>query len=107
MEKTPTLERIREARREFKLIKSLTEETHLFKRILKCNKCGQIYLYVFFETIDWERPNEPQFTTFIPVKNKKEAEELNNKTVFELNYMIPRLQHRTLHDDPGTIEWVI
>lgn len=106
MEKTPSLTKLREARREFKEVKSLVEETHLFRRILKCNECGQIYFYLFYETVDWERGNDPQYTIFIPVRNMKEAEELNMKTLFELTCTVPRLQFNFVRDDTRSIEWI-
>jgi len=32
--------------------KSYVEDSHIIRRLLKCEECGQLYFYEFYETID-------------------------------------------------------
>lgn len=106
MEGTPTNEELYLAHTEFIKVKSLIREDHLFRYILKCNRCGQFYLFEFYETIDWEKGNDPQYKTYVPVKTVEEAEKLSKKSLFELNKVTPRLQSDFLQDGTRRIAWV-
>lgn len=106
MVNTPTLEELRIIRKEFIEVKTLIEESHLYRRILKCNKCGQLYFYEFYETVDWEKGNDPQYTTYIPTTSEEEAEKLNKKEWFELLKVFPRLQSDFLQDGTRRIVWL-
>ncbi|MBU1345295.1 MAG: hypothetical protein KKD66_27100, partial [Proteobacteria bacterium] len=38
---------------------------------------GQLYLKEFYEEIDWESGDDPQYVTFIPVRDEANAVEVN------------------------------
>ena len=91
---------------EFIEVKTLIEESQLYRRILKCNKCGQLYFYEFYETIDWEQGHDPQYTTYIPVKSEKEAAEMGTMPPYKMLTIFPRLQYDFLQDGTRRIVWM-
>jgi hypothetical protein len=63
-----------------------------FKRhLLQCYECGQFYFFQFRETIDWEKGNDPQYTTFIPVSTVDEGAELARLPWHGPREIVPRL----------------
>jgi hypothetical protein len=46
---------------------------HWWRNLLACRTCGQLYFHEFYEEIDWGGGNDPQFTIFVPVKDRPEA----------------------------------
>ena len=60
------------------------DESHLIRRLLKCKKCGQLYFYEFYEEIDWQEGNDPQYRTWIPVDDIESANQLNTLSIFEI-----------------------
>ena len=89
----------------FIVIKVLVEISHIFRYILKCNKCGQLFFYEFYEEIDWVKGKDPQWNTYIPVNTVEEAELLNKKSQLELLGVTPRLQN-DLVEDSNTVKWI-
>ena len=59
-----------------------TDDSHLMRKLLKCKECGQLYFYEFYEEIDWQEGNDPQYRTWIPVEDAESARALNNLSVF-------------------------
>lgn len=53
---------------------------------------GQLYFFEFYEEIDWEGGNDPQYTTYIPVETNEEIETLKKSSPLELLQFFPRLQ---------------
>jgi hypothetical protein len=45
----------------------LTSESHLGVALRRCRECGQAFLFIFTEEIDWEGGNDPQTTYYLPV----------------------------------------
>ena len=78
-------------REKFELLKIYNNESHLLRYLLKCLECGQLYFYEFYEEVDWDKGNDPQYSTFIPIKNENDAEEFSKLTTFELLKITPRL----------------
>jgi len=66
-------------------VKEYIHESHLWRHLKRCKKCGQLFFFEFYEWIDWEKRNDPQYDTWIPVKNDQEAYALNKLTPMELN----------------------
>jgi hypothetical protein len=60
------------------------DDSHLIRRLLSCKKCGQLYFYEFYEEIDWQEGNDPQYRTWIPVDDRESAQSLNALSVFEI-----------------------
>ena len=52
----------------FGRIDTYVDESHLMPDLLKCRECGQLYFFEFYERIDWEDGNDPQYLTYIPVE---------------------------------------
>ena len=45
----------------------LVDESHFIVRVLVCGRCGQRFLTVFTETIDWDGGDDSQDWTLLPV----------------------------------------
>lgn len=76
----------------FTRLTTFEDESHLIRSILQCTDCGQLYFYEFYEVIDWEHGNDPQYRTLIPVTSSEDAEQLNKLPPVELLQVFPRLQ---------------
>ena len=72
----------------------------------KCKECGQLYLYEFFEEIDWVDGEDPQYVTYIPVRSKGEAEEINKVGLWELQTFSPRINKDWPKGKPRRIYWM-
>jgi hypothetical protein len=82
------------------------DESHLMRRLMKCKKCGQLYFYEFYEEIDYQEGNDPQYRTWIPVDDVASAQSLNTLSVFEIlkfpsirsdwpsNQKVPRIYYK-------------
>lgn len=68
------------------------EDTHFRRALMRCKSCGQLYYYEFYEWIDWEGGNDPQYRTWVPVESREEIEELNKTDHISLLKYFPRLQ---------------
>jgi hypothetical protein len=62
----------------FELIDTYAYESHLHRYLLKCRECGQLYFFEFYEWIDREHGNDPQYSKYIPVSTMDEVEMLKN-----------------------------
>jgi formylmethanofuran dehydrogenase subunit E len=40
-------------------VETFLDESHLIRRLKRCNECGQLYFYQFLEEIDWEKGDDP------------------------------------------------
>lgn len=76
----------------FELIETYEEDGHFSRRLVKCKECGQLYFKEFYEWIDWENGNDPQYITFIPVEINDDIERLKRSNVFELLEFRPCLR---------------
>ena len=76
----------------FELVEFYVDESHWRRYLLKCRECGQLYFYEFYETIDWEDGDDPQYWTYIPVEMDAEIETLKKTSPFELLQFSPRLR---------------
>jgi hypothetical protein len=91
----------------FKRIDTYVDNSHLMRQLLKCHECGQLYFFEFYEEIDWEDGNDPQYKTYIPVETEAEIETLKNASTFELLHFFPRLQRDFPKDaQEPTTRWV-
>lgn len=84
-------EKIREGSPSFEKIATYVDDEHLFRRLLKCDECGQLYFYEFYEWVDYDKGNDPQYRKWIPVASEEEAFGLLDKAPFELNACSPCL----------------
>jgi len=91
----------------FELVETFADESHWWRYLLKCRECGQLYFFEFYEQIDWEDGEDPQYSTYIPVETDAQIEALKKTSPFELLQFSPRLQR----DYPKgakapTVRWV-
>ncbi len=75
----------------FEVIKVFLDDDRLKRKLLKCKDCSQLYFYEFYEEIDYIGGNDPQYRTFVPVESKEQAEEISNKSLWEIHTYFPRL----------------
>ena len=80
----------------------LIDESHFIVTILACRRCGQRYVSIFTEVIDWADGNDPQSWTLLPI-TEAEAGDLIRRKV-SLNEMslnaLGRDRRSLLRDHP-------
>ena len=74
----------------FELLETFVDESHLSRDLLKCKECGQLYFAEFYEEIDWEDGDDPQFWTYIPVQTGVEIEMLKRASPPKLLEYLPQ-----------------
>jgi len=57
----------REAIRKAEHIVGLVDESHFIVSILRCVRCGQHFLSLFCERVDWAGSDDPQSRVVVPV----------------------------------------
>ena len=60
----------------FERLETFVDKSHEFRDLLKCKECGQLYFAEFYEEIDWEDGDDPQYWTYVPVETGGEIEML-------------------------------
>jgi hypothetical protein len=58
----PELVRDTPMKERFELVETYADESHLRRYLLKCRECGQLYFFEFYEWVDWEHGNDPQYS---------------------------------------------
>ena len=48
----------------FNLVETHVDEAHWWRHLLECRECGQLYFFEFYERIDWDSGDDPQYATF-------------------------------------------
>jgi hypothetical protein len=76
----------------FELLETFVDESHLSRDLLKCKECGQLYFFEFYEEIDWEDGDDPQYSKYIPVGTRAEIEMLKKASPFQLWQYRPQLR---------------
>jgi len=56
-----------EARSHLAQHEAIVDDSHFIVRLLACDKCGQKFLSIMTETIDWADGDDPQYRTLEPV----------------------------------------
>lgn len=91
----------------FDIIETYSEDTHFSRRLVKCKRCGQLYFREFYEEIDWSDGNDPQYTTFIPVRTKAQADAIKTLSTFELMNVLPKLRKDFPKEaETPTVYWI-
>lgn len=103
---TPVVTDLLPTSEHFHLIKTYEHESHLFRFLLSCKLCGQLYFFEFYEEIDWENGDDPQYTTYIPVNSTTEADNLHTLSPIELLAVTPRLQFDTGRGNSEVVRWM-
>ena len=58
----------------FETVETYTHESHLYRALVKCCECGQLYFYEFYERVDWDDGDDAQYSTYIPLPEPAAAE---------------------------------
>lgn len=74
------------------LIETFVDESHFSRWLVQCKECGQLYFKEFYEEIDWIDGDDPQYVTYVPVKNEDEIEKLKKTNIFEIMLFQPCLR---------------
>lgn len=75
----------------FKREAAFEHESHWWRDLLVCRECGQRYLYEFYEEIDWEKGEDPQLCTWLPVFSEAEIATLRRLSPAGFHAVLPRL----------------
>jgi hypothetical protein len=102
----PELVRAAPMKEGFELIETYADESHLRRYLLKCRECGQLYFFEFYEWVDWEHGNDPQYSKYIPVPTVEDAQMLKKVSQAELLLFSPALNIDFPRDaEAPTIYW--
>ena len=63
-----------EARESLRRETELIDEPHFHMMLLACGACGQRFLSVFVETVDWGNGDDPQHWSLLPLTAHEAAE---------------------------------
>ena len=88
----------------FKILKKYSEDDHFSRSFIQHIPSNDLYFYEFKEERYYG--NDPQYRTFIPVNNEKEADVINKRDYLEIHAISPRLLHDWRSDDTRIIAWV-
>ncbi|MFN7923689.1 MAG: hypothetical protein U0Q16_26540 [Bryobacteraceae bacterium] len=69
-----------EARRGLSTVAELVDESHLHVMLLRCDACGQRFLSVFTEIVDWADGEDSQYWKLLPL-TAAEAEALQRESL--------------------------
>ena len=73
----------------FEVVETYVDEDHWWRYLLKCRECRQLYFFAFYEQVDWEGGDDPQYTTYVPVGGQQEIDRLKSCSPFELcNFLL-------------------
>jgi hypothetical protein len=58
------------------LVETWADESHYSKHLCRCKTCGQLYVDVWCELIDWDDGGDRAYTFYIPVRSGAEIEQV-------------------------------
>jgi hypothetical protein len=76
---------------QFELQETYFKDSHWWRYLLACRGCGRLYIFEFWEEIDWQSGNDPQFTTWVPVAEAKDISVAHTEPSGSLRSFVPRL----------------
>lgn len=85
------------------------DKSHLRVTVRQCPQCGQSFLYVFIETVDWVNGEDPQYRSLLPLTEDELRafieSEFTESTLQGLR--VPRccLQRDLPDSDPPRVYW--
>jgi hypothetical protein len=93
-------------------VAELADESHFGASIRRCPRCGQAFLILFCERIDWADSDDPQTWIAVPLGND-EVKRLRDANVADDEYAILRVitgnRRFLVHDmpkgEPATLTW--
>lgn len=90
----------------FDVVHTFSDGSHFGRELVKCKQCQQLYLKEFYEQIDWIDGEDPQYLTYIPVENMKEAELINQVGLWEFQTFAPCIKRDWPKGKPRKIYWI-
>lgn len=90
---------------DFDFVHTYFEDEHLKRRLVKCKQCDQLYLKEFYEEIDWADGEDPQYVTYVPVKDRAEAEQILQEGRESLQSCTPSLHCDWPKNEDKKIFW--
>jgi hypothetical protein len=75
----------------FELVDTYVKDSHWWRYLLKCRECGQLYFFEFYEQVDWEGGNDPQYSKYIPIAGIEDVALLKDTTPIGLLRFTPSL----------------
>ena len=87
-------------------VTTYSQSSHHSRKLVKCIECGQLYLKEYHEEIDWVDSEDPQYYTFVPVMNEREAEIINSVGLWELHTFAPRINRDWPKGEDSKTYWV-
>ncbi|MEM1262649.1 MAG: hypothetical protein AAGH76_09645 [Pseudomonadota bacterium] len=83
----------------------LIAESHFIVSLRRCASCGQWYLQVTTETIDWDNGDDPVFRTIVPLSEMEQRRLLRDQPPSELDLLRLGSQQPSLcYDHPSGAE---
>lgn len=82
------------------------DDDHLKRRLMRYKPTSELYFYEFKEEIDYLNGNDPQYRTYIPVKNEEEADKINKLDILQIHTVSPRLIDDWHADDTRVTKWI-
>lgn len=90
----------------FESIKVYSEDDHFMRRLIKYKPTEELFFYEFNEEVDYVNGNDPQYRTYILVKDEQEADEINKLDFLQILKITPRLIDDWRADDTRTTKWI-
>ncbi|GAB3903230.1 hypothetical protein GCM10029964_094860 [Kibdelosporangium lantanae] len=66
---------------------SIVNESHFVVAIRECTGCGQRFLRIFTEFVDWEGGDDPQYVDILPITEEELAEIVRQGEGVDLRYL--------------------
>ena len=93
----------------FDVIETYIDTSHLWRHLLKCKECGQLYFFECYEKINWGGGDGSDYlySTWIPVAQNN-AKSLKDKSPLELldPDLVPRIQEDRTPFGLTPVHWV-
>lgn len=65
--------------KDFDIVKTYEESSHFDRRLIHDSKNDRLFLYEFYEYVDFSGGNDEIYTTYVLVNNESEANKLNKE----------------------------
>ncbi|MEM8982267.1 MAG: hypothetical protein AAGC71_04520 [Pseudomonadota bacterium] len=82
----------------------LIDESHYIVSLRRCSACGQGYLQVTTETVDWDNGDDPIFRTIVPLSEMEQRRLLRDQPPSELDLLRIGAQRPSLWYDHASGE---
>ncbi len=76
------------------LLKTYTDTEHLSRFLFRCNECGCLFFYEFYEIVDYSGDGDDKiYTTFIHVEDERDADSFAYLPPFDLLMEMSKRPH--------------